>query len=93
MLNFRLFDDVEGRMYQEMVEVFEENTVELFQITIEIRLFDAPMSHEDRQRLLAGWWLTRDHRRHALRSDLYSPIDPAGSGHRQSYGKDPRLHR
>jgi hypothetical protein len=93
MLNILVGDDVESRIYQEKVEVFEEEAVEGFQITIEKRFIDPQLSHEDRPRLLVEWGSTRDHRRHALRSDLYSLVENAGTGLGQSFGKEPRLYR
>jgi hypothetical protein len=89
MLNIFIDDDVFSRIHQEKVEVFEEEAVEGFQITIEKRFIYPQMSHEDRQRLLVRWGLTPNHRRHALRSDFYSPIENAGRGLGQSFGQEP----
>jgi hypothetical protein len=47
MLNIFILDDVFSRMYQEKVEVFEEEAVEGFQITIQKRFIDPQISHED----------------------------------------------
>ena len=94
VLLFRILDDRLSRVYQEVVEVSEEETVELIQVSIEdLRVFDPQMSHEDGQTLLVDWRLTRDRRYHASRFEFHSRTDQGSGGHRQSFGKEPRLHR